>query len=363
MGGCPIGNTTMAKRAASRREGVLMLTRDDPTRVRLPQTLRREPLLQVNPLYALPSSLLDALPRTAGMWGPEDENLEIEERLAEHCNTYGIVGYSGGAPISYDLLKDPNLRSDIFRDLIDECARRSQRPPLTRRQRATLRRRAAGAIQVQRGYAGWLVTNSTYRSELEELIERWRRQIAQHRLPAAGLTWMAASAPRRKLRAKRDKYLRALADFCVRWRLQGLASLDLPTPLGPHIPVAEPYLLLRHMRVGGFAMFLPDTFPVPSREGLRDAGMVIQAQRTPEHLADWVNIVRREGNPAGGISRYGHVLAIWYCRTVLKSRHPTLLGKNTSAIDAAMADCLAVSADYVRKLRGLIRKRLGHRAP
>jgi hypothetical protein len=255
-------------------------------------------------------------------------------------------------PVFFDLLENPDHQVDVYRDLIQQYARLTGRRPMSPRDKITLRRRVAGALSVQRGYAGWLVTNAYYRSELKVFGNRWQRMIKRHGLPAVGLQWMAATAKPQKRRSKHDRYLCGLASFCVRWRLQGLASLELPVPLGPHIPVAEPMLLLNQMRSGGFTMFLPDIFPVPIREQLREIGLEIQAQRIPRHLAGWGRIVRREHGNTTGISRYGRMLAIHHYTSILKSRHPGIFKGNVKHIDSALGAFLDTSPENVRKLRG-----------
>lgn len=174
---------------------------------------------------------------------------------------------------------------------------------------------------------------------------------------------MAATAKPQKRCSKHDRYLCELANFCVRWRLHGLASLELPVPLGPHMPIAEPTLLLNQMRTGGFSMFLPDTFPVPSREQLREIGLNIQAQRLPGHLAGWGGIVRREHGNTAGIERYGHILAIQHYWSILKTRHDGVFKGNVRHIDEALSrQFLVTSTENVRKLRSRITRRLGVRS-
>ena len=76
------------------------------------------------------------------------------------------------------------------------------------------------------------------------------------------------------------------------------------------------------MRDGGFGMYLPDIFPVPSTPKLREIGMHIQAQRVPVHLAGWAKVVRRESGSKAGVERYGRMLAVHHYWSTLKARHP-----------------------------------------
>ena len=164
-----------------------------------------------------------------------------------------------------------------------------------------------------------------------------------------GLHWMACLQERPRTRSKHDQYLRAFAEFCVRWRLEGLAALELPVPLGPHLPIAEPKLLLRQMQAGGFSYFLPDTYPVPSREELREIGLRSQAVSAPKHLAQWIRVVRRESGPRGGAQYYGQLLALGHYWTALQSRRPEIFHRNRRHIAAAIGDFLGMSTETVRK--------------
>ena len=325
----------------------------------MPEEFCRYTRMQCDPVYMLPPGLLGRL--GGGSKHPllEAGSLDMEREFAAHCETYGLVGYSRGAPVRFGLLEDPNRDADSIRNLVREYATRAKRPPLTESQEITLRRRVVGTMGVRRGYVGWLITNSTYRSELAAIVKRWHPMIDQHGLPAVGLPWMAAFDQVRKRRTRRDQYLCDLADHCIRWRLLGLASLQLPEPLDLHVPVLEPSLLLPQMRAGGFCMFLPDIFPVPSPPELRKIGEHMQDSRAPAHLNGWANIVRRKAGDPSGVSRYEHVLTVHHYHAILKSRYPDIFKRgNVALIQDAIAGFLGISRDYVRKLLRQIQQRI-----
>ncbi len=321
----------------------------------LPKALRNESRLQHDPLYAIPAEMLEALGDRNGGPRLDARAQEVESRLTDHCERVGIVGYEGGRPVQYDLLRSTERDVAIYWDLMQQYNSRAGKPPPSADVHAELRRKLGHLANVPRGFAGWLVTNRGFLAERDTLYRRHHGAIDRYGLPPAGLTWMAYD-PRRKPRGKHEAFLCELADFCVRWRLQGMAARDLPVPLGPQVPILQSPIMLRHLNAGGFGMFLPDTFPVPSRDELREIGTAIQAQRLPAHLAGWGKIIRRESDDLG-VARYGNMLIVHHVLNALRSRHPRLFPRNIGRIDAAIAHHVGVDCESVRKLRTAIRRR------
>jgi hypothetical protein len=144
----------------------------------------------------------------------------------------------------------------------------------------------------------------------------------------------------------------------VRWRLAGLASPDLPEPLAPALPVVDPDPLRWHMKAGGLTLFLPDTFPTPSRDELRRLTQTFQDRRTPDHLRGWAQIKTKQAQGGAGARRYAHLLLVHHWLGILETRHGDRMTGRTADIQSATAQCLGCKRESVRKLCYLRRRRL-----
>lgn len=320
--------------------------------VRIPETIARLFPESCEPLYAIPQSMLDGLESRSRAHLLSGAALNAEHELTEHCCTEQIVGYSHGWSVRFDLLDDPDRKAQSVRALVEEFAEMRGDPPPSRRTLMQFQLQSAGIKRAQRGYAGWLVTNQRYRQELRQVQEKWSPPARRFGLPMVGTLWHAPKSFRK------SKYRMALAAFFERWQLEGLASFELPVPMGPELPVVDPKPMIARMRACGTTLFLPDTFPVPSREEIRSIGLNVQAQRADAHLRDWINIVRREGNRTG-VARFGQLLAVHFCWAIVRSRYSNLVKRNAERIDAAVGQYVNCAPDTVRRFRRLIGERLG----
>ena len=233
------------------------------------EQLRDNPLRSLDPLYALPIKIIANL-RRGGLISPTAA--AHEQGLADYCRRSGAVGFFRDMPVVYDLLRDPceqlrRLERHVgeFLRLRGESHRRGQAA-------ADLRERFLPAAYAQRGYAGWLVSNKLYRSELDTLTHGWRRKIARHRIPVVGSTNRGAlfdPVGPRYLQAE-NRFIGDFSAFFARWQLEGQATPDLPVPLTPQAPVLVPELSRRHLALAGFTMSVPVICSVPSRDQLRN---------------------------------------------------------------------------------------------
>ena len=327
------------------------------------------PLCSEDPLYALPAKIIACL-RHGGLISRTAA--AHEQGLADYCRYSGAVGFFRGMPVTYDLLRDPpdqlrRLERHVgeFLELRGESHRLGQAT-------ADLQERFLPVAYAQRGYAGWLVSNKVYLSELGTLVRRWRRKMARHRIPVIGSTNRGAlfDPVGRRYRNGENQFIRDFAEFFARWRLDGLATPDLPVPLLPQAPVLVPDLSRRHLALAGFNMSLPDICSVPSRDQLRHLGNDMLAHHTPDHLREWTAIVRREdvGDNSGagkdskdrpGVSQYGHLLAVHHYLQVIMSRYADGIAGHVKTVDEAIANHLCQSTANIRLIRSIIRKRMG----
>jgi len=134
----------------------------------------------------------------------------------------------------------------------------------------------------------------------------------------------------------------ALTAFCLRWRLFGLAAANLPVPLRPMMPIA-PSLAVMLLIQAGAIFFLPDTFPIPSRDELR--GILDDSLHTTvsPHLADWADLVAGNKAVKTPIERFARLFDLQhYCRQ-LQLRHASAIDRRKDKLEIALATFLGVS--------------------
>jgi hypothetical protein len=180
-----------------------------------------------------------------------------------------------------------------------------------------------------RGYAGWLLTNRAFLAEHDGILQAWQADIDKFHIPVMGLVVTDVSlvpGASSQLDTPMAKFARAFELFFIRWRLEGLPAPFLPSPLRPQMPVAILAAVLGHMRDGGRTFYMPDTFPVPTRDELRDLMEdALRGPSTPEHLAEWIANVRASNSAKNAVQRYARLFELQHYIRVLYQRHAKAL--------------------------------------
>jgi hypothetical protein len=155
-------------------------------------------------------------------------------------------------------------------------------------------------------------------------------------------------------------FVAAFTDFFARWRLTGLAAPGLPVPLQPLMAGVLPANIVRQLEDVGGIFFLPDTFPIPSRDELRwlleDA---IHGSDNPEHLAEWVQIVRASNLAKNKISMYARKFKVQHYWRILQQRHGNSLRRKTGKLEEVLAAFLQVKVGLMHQDLMSLRKSLG----
>jgi hypothetical protein len=130
-----------------------------------------------------------------------------------------------------------------------------------------------------------------------------------------------------------------------------MATWDLPAPQGPNLAGIE---LPESARRGAeqVSLELPLTTRLPARFPIRDVIAEIRNQTARPHLAEWHEILDREGKNGPGLRQFRTMLHIQFFRDiVLASRYLDRFKGRVEALDRAFGVFFDVSQDSVKKIR------------
>lgn len=334
----------------------------------VPEEYRNHPLLHAGPFFTLPRQLMEEVDLAIGPACLDPNLHRMELALSQQCGDHTArIGLWGGTYIRFDLLRSLALAfpEELIREYVDAGgATREQLDAVL----AIGDQRLQWASRIRRGYCGWLMTNRQFLNEHQRLFEDWTTEVAVHGIPVMGSVVNSGKAraiegisvidvePAGDLIA----FVRAFENFFIRWRLDGMPAPFAPVPLSLHFPVCDLRPMVGHMRRGGTTFYLPDIFPVPSRDELRRMlEESLRAETLTDHLATWTEIVQSDNAARNQIGRYARIFEIQHYLRALYIRHRNSLQKKKTALKQALAAFLSVSVDAVEADLQLIAHSLG----
>lgn len=319
-----------------RQSGAISLTSEDGVLTAL--------LGADRPVFAIPKDLIDYVVREFENAKPLREAARIEDLLRLQCSSFHCVGFYLGRPISVESL-EPAL---------------AEVPPPSMQ----IARQQAPRIQtIVGGYVGWLLTNPEYRAEQSHFFSQWSEEIAEIGLCGVGqpvslvegpsATVLYGSAP--------ENYRLAVSSFLGRWRLLRLTAPDVPIPMRPVVRGFFPAAVQQQILASGRVVHIPDTFPIPSRDELRQ--LLTESLRSSEdesHLAEWHRMVRARDHEKNKINSLARIRLLFHYWRAINSRHGSLLKRGNSKLQAALAAFLDVTESTIKRDIQVIKKRLGN---
>lgn len=212
-------------------------------------------------------------------------------------------------------------------------------------------------VPVRQGeaYLGWLLTNPTFRSELQELNARWPGagdglgKLPEPPFEAAPFV-QKHSGPKGSRDVTREYFL-DFKMFCQRWCLRRLVTWELPEPLG--VNVGGPAFTGRLSGLDDApASQIPIVFKIPARMPIRESLHAARRSSIPEHLRGWVNVAEDRDWRGLGCTRFRSMFHLEFFReTVLRGRYGNRFEGVTEQLDEAFGGYLGTSADTIKKLR------------
>jgi hypothetical protein len=214
-----------------------------------------------------------------------------------------------------------------------------------------------------RGYCGWLMTNPTFREEHDALFETWQARVSEYGIPNSPIVKPGPGKLPNGYKECDDDELKAFydafEDFFRRWRLNRLIAPEVPEPIGPHLAPLSEFEALRRIHMGGALFHLPDIFPIPSRDELRNVLDDGRAGDTPEHLVEWATIIRSGNKGKKELYAFGRLFELQHLWRALHQRHGKALCGAGTVLRSVLARPLGVSPETLRRDLVEIKKRLG----
>ena len=328
----------------------------------VPARFLHHPLVEGRYFFALPRYFWHSVYNKLGQEVFDAEVAELEQTLSVIC--YGNpwnVGFWNGRVFSYNQLRErpmwvpspeeaASIGWNVSKDYLEESVQKYEDGKRV-------------FSRVARAYVGWLLTNKAFLDEHDALFTGWSEMILRWGLDRLGVlpvTGMFLPGDDPTADASWPGYKAAFNEFFTRWRLLGLAAPYLPLPLEPLMAGCWPMSVVAQLNRSGGVFCLPDTFPVPSRDTLRNVlDDALHGSGLPEHLNEWMKLISRENAAKKPLLKLARILEIQHYWRILHHRHPKAIQGKLRVLKEAIASFLDVTWDTVHRDLLWIRKRLG----
>ena len=323
----------------------------DPSWVEFKRACAGHAALKEDTICALPLSLIDAIKLELPDFFTWPEEL-FERRLTTAAGggfflrrpfTYPpIKGSTRGEHTGREaiqLLERMQKSSNQIKQLLVEDLKQRGRSSLGIQQHFATEAKIAQKIEARKwSYAGWLVTDSGFQKEWQEVRKSWEPWIkAIGGFPSYPTDLMGHSpiVPE-PLREFYDHY----TQFYQRWCIHTFATWDLPIPMWAGIASPIFYPLVQASDAG-MALFIPWYLLRDKTFNLQDLAKHEHFAKGPDHLQGWF---RRDENK-WGYTRLGRILKLYVCvELCLKKRYPDRVKRFTEGLDDSLCRFLVSKA-------------------
>ena len=216
---------------------------------------------------------------------------------------------------------------------------------------------------VSRGYAGWLLTNKLFLDEHDAIFSHWGNMVRRWDLTRLGILLpkgMFAPGNDPTTDPNWPEYSKAFEEFFTRWRLRGMAAPYLPVPLEPLMAGDLQITILPQLRRAGGVFCLPDTFPIPSRDELRNLlEGALHGRAKPKHLTEWMKFIAKDNMAKKPIARFARLFEFQHYYRIVHHRHASVLRGNDKIFKRVLAHVFGASEKTIIGDLRFVRKRLG----
>ncbi len=329
----------------------------------LPAKFLQHRLIQNRYFFALPRDLWDQIYNRLGKDAFDNDLVDLEVAAAEMCGDCSWnVGFHSGGAFTYPLLRSSRRRKGASNETETTTSWGLNRAQLDFALKQCEARLGPLRI-VSRGYLGWLLTCRQFLEEHDALMVQWSDMVRRW-----GFTRLGVLVPKGMFvigddpttEPKWPAYSQAFEEFFTRWRLRGMAAPYLPIPLEPLMAGEVAVSLLPQLARAGGVFCLPDTFPIPSRDELRNLlEGALHGGEKPAHLAEWMELIAKDNMGKKPIARFARLFEFQHYYRILNHRHAPSLRRKTKALKEVLAHGLDSSEKSIVGDLGFVRRRLG----
>jgi hypothetical protein len=291
-------------------------------------------------VYALPEELLDALKQPLHkVLTPQVFSDECElSAVAELCE---CVAFRRCLPV-----RVPRLAQSIKPVTANDLA--STRVPCgnSERQSADLTAYLENAHRYSRGYCGWLVQQREFRSEIDSLRETHGEALS---VTERGFPPMQLGLERIPGYPEyTDEVVQCVQAIYRKWRLQQLATIDLPVPHEPQMAAANAYV--QGGAEGCITPHIPDIFPIdgtgPVVKQMENARNSLHAP----HLNEWKRLIGSTSHQKKQVATYARQFQFQHYFRVIRQRYPDQLQHKKGVLYESFASWFGASKDTIERL-------------
>lgn len=325
----------------------------------VPSQFRSHSLVRGRYFYSIPRQLLERV-----FEGEVGENLEFDQNLYELELSMSAVsgdhsfqiGHWNGQPVLFALMDKPPWRQ---RDLMETGLSKAKAASTAK----LMNERLSTFSEISGAYCGWLMTNRVFLEEMNGLLRDFGDRMLRWGTSMVGLPISKSMLPGQFNPTGEEgwqEYDTAVLEFCVRWRLQGLAGPRIPVPMKPMISGQFPITIVNQLMRAGGVFNWPDTFPLFAKDVLRDLiADALQPSSDTQHLEGWHKIIdvrNKAKNQFPSLERRFRLQHFW---RLLRQRHPGIFNRRAARIERAFAAFFGVTESSMHADRMTIQKALG----
>jgi hypothetical protein len=261
----------------------------------LPQAVLDHPSIKGRYYYLLPRFLIEDPKEGPKLPYRNPESVQLDRLLLDTYGDMGIVaGLFNGVPFNYSLLQITPKPIEIPADLAEEWRLQAPRFKVGIAQASDSLDRDTEAT---RSYVGWLLTNSDFLAERNELLRTWNRCIEVFGIPEPMVNDNAhilftPTDEGKSNHAEHQAFAHGWKEFFLHWGLMGMAGPGLPIPVRSHGVLFGHGLSINDYRNASAGLSNPPTHSLPGAQELRS--QLERSMSRPSggpHLTKWYEIV------------------------------------------------------------------------
>ena len=290
-------------------------------------------------VYALPAELLDALklPLHKTL---SPQVFSDERELSAVAEQRECVAFRRCLPVRFPRLAQ-SIKPVTAKDL-DSTLVPCENPE---GQAAALTANLKNAHRYSRGYCGWLVQQREFRSEIDSLRETHGEAFSATELGFPPMQLGLERIP--GYPEYTDEGVQCVQAIFRKWRLQQLATIDLPVPHEPQMAAANAYV--QGVAEGGVTPHIPDIFPIdgtgPVVEQMENARNSLHAP----HLNEWKKLIGSTSRQKKKVDTYARQFQFQHYFRVIRQRYPDQLRRKKQALYEAFASYFEASRDAIER--------------